>query len=54
MQLPPTLLSRFDLIFRILDNADPDLDARLASHMVALYDADAQRGDPAADLMVGC
>jgi len=37
MNLPPTLLSRFDLIFLILDQPNPASDRRLAKHLVALY-----------------
>lgn len=36
-QLPHTLLSRFDLIFLILDPQDEVYDARLARHLVGLY-----------------
>ena len=37
MNLPPTLLSRFDLIYLILDQPNPVADRRLAKHIVALY-----------------
>merc|ERR1712029_788884 len=37
IQLPHTLLSRFDLIFLILDPQDEVFDRRLASHLVRLY-----------------
>lgn len=37
IQLPHTLLSRFDLIFLILDPQDEVFDARLARHLVSLY-----------------
>lgn len=37
IQLPPTLLSRFDLIYLILDCPDDDQDRRLAKHLVGLY-----------------
>lgn len=37
IKLPPTLLSRFDLIYLILDKPDPDSDRRLANHLVSLY-----------------
>ena len=37
LQLPPTLLSRFDLIYLILDNPSPDTDRELATHLVSLY-----------------
>lgn len=37
IQLPPTLLSRFDLIFLMLDPQDSNFDRRLARHLVSLY-----------------
>ncbi|RXG52397.1 DNA replication licensing factor MCM4 [Armadillidium vulgare] len=37
IQLPHTLLSRFDLIFLILDPQDELYDRRLARHLVSLY-----------------
>eukprot|EP00948_MAST-09A_sp_MAST-9A-sp1_P002293 g2293.t1 len=37
IQLPPTLLSRFDLIYLILDKPNRDRDRRLARHLVSLY-----------------
>ncbi|XP_018653176.1 putative dna replication licensing factor MCM4 [Schistosoma mansoni] len=37
IQLPHTLLSRFDLIFLILDPQDEVYDTRLARHLVGLY-----------------
>lgn len=37
IQLPPTLLSRFDLIYLVLDKANPATDRRLARHLVALH-----------------
>lgn len=40
IHLPPTLLSRFDLIYLILDKADEQTDRRLAKHIVALHFAD--------------
>ncbi len=38
-QLPPTLMSRFDLIYLILDKPNDAADRRLASHIVNLYAA---------------
>lgn len=40
LQLPHTLLSRFDLIFLILDPQDELFDRRLANHLVSLYHSD--------------
>ncbi|EME32022.1 DNA replication licensing factor MCM4 [Galdieria sulphuraria] len=40
IQLPPTLLSRFDLIYLILDNANPEEDKRLGNHITSLFSAD--------------
>ncbi|KDP41741.1 hypothetical protein JCGZ_26759 [Jatropha curcas] len=37
IHLPPTLLSRFDLIYLILDKADEQTDRHLAKHIVALH-----------------
>uniref|UniRef100_F1KWD0 DNA replication licensing factor MCM4 n=2 Tax=Ascaris TaxID=6251 RepID=F1KWD0_ASCSU len=37
IQLPHTLLSRFDLIFLLVDAQDENYDRRLANHLVALY-----------------
>lgn len=37
IQLPHTLMSRFDLIFLLLDPQDEVYDQRLAQHLVSLY-----------------
>ncbi|KAJ2659387.1 MCM DNA helicase complex subunit [Coemansia sp. RSA 1200] len=37
MNLPPTLVSRFDLVFIVLDTVDEAMDRRLARHIVGLY-----------------
>lgn len=37
IDLPPTLLSRFDLVYLILDRADEKADRRLAKHMLSMY-----------------
>merc|ERR1719435_555206 len=41
IQLPPTLMSRFDLVFLILDPQDEQYDKKLARHLVSLYFQDA-------------
>jgi DNA replication licensing factor MCM4 len=35
IQLPPTLLSRFDLIYLVLDQGTPALDRQLAAHLAS-------------------
>ncbi|KAL8826345.1 MAG: hypothetical protein Q9191_003859 [Dirinaria sp. TL-2023a] len=37
IDLPPTLLSRFDLVYLVLDNIDEQNDRRLARHLVGMY-----------------
>jgi DNA replication licensing factor MCM4 len=37
VKLPPTLLSRFDLIYLVLDKQSEASDRRLANHIVSLY-----------------
>jgi DNA replication licensing factor MCM4 len=37
LSLPPSLLSRFDLIYLVLDKADEANDRRLARHLIGLY-----------------
>lgn len=37
IKLPPTLLSRFDLIYLVLDRQNDAQDRRLANHIVSLY-----------------
>ena len=37
IQLPPSLLSRFDLIYLVLDKPNPETDRRLARHLVSLH-----------------
>lgn len=37
IDLPPTLLSRFDLVYLILDRVDEKTDRRLAKHLLSLY-----------------
>jgi MCM P-loop domain len=37
IDLPPTLISRFDLLYLVLDQVDEVVDRRLAQHLVGLY-----------------
>lgn len=46
IQLPPTLLSRFDLIYLILDQPNADSDRLLAKHLVGLYNEEVVVTDP--------
>ncbi|XP_074335653.1 DNA replication licensing factor MCM4 [Apium graveolens] len=45
IHLPPTLLSRFDLIYLILDKADEQTDRRLAKHIVGLHFEDPEKSE---------
>lgn len=37
IDLPPTLLSRFDLVYLVLDRIDEQTDRKLARHLVGMY-----------------
>lgn len=37
IDLPPTLLSRFDLVYLVLDKVDESMDRKLAKHIVGMY-----------------
>lgn len=37
IKLPPTLLSRFDLIYLMLDKCNENMDRRLAEHILSMY-----------------
>ena len=52
IDLPPTLISRFDLLYLVLDNADEALDRKLAQFMVSLYLEDAPMTGGGEDLLV--
>ncbi|PKI84287.1 hypothetical protein MVES_001630 [Malassezia vespertilionis] len=41
IDLPPTLISRFDLVYLVLDHVDEANDRRLARHLVGMYLEDA-------------
>lgn len=41
IDLPPTLLSRFDLVYLVLDRIDEQNDRRMARHLVGMYLEDA-------------
>ena len=44
IDLPPTLISRFDLLYLVLDQIDENLDRKLAQHLVSLYLEDKPTG----------
>lgn len=46
IDLPPTLLSRFDLVYLMLDQADEKHDRRLAKHLLSLYLEDKPQSAP--------
>ncbi|PNY20656.1 DNA helicase [Tolypocladium capitatum] len=46
IDLPPTLLSRFDLVYLILDRVDEKTDKRLAKHLLSLYLEDKPQSAP--------
>lgn len=50
IHLPPTLLSRFDLIYLILDKADEQIDRRLAKHIVSLHFENPENSEDFIDL----
>merc|ERR1719481_216677 len=45
IQLPPTRMSRFDLVFLILDPQDEQYDKKLARHLVSLYYRDQSQAE---------
>ncbi|TFK32059.1 cell division control protein 54 [Crucibulum laeve] len=47
IDLPPTLISRFDLLYLVLDQVDEVLDRKLAQHLVGLYLEDTPAGGDA-------
>jgi len=52
IDLPPTLISRFDLLYLVLDKVDEMSDRRLAKHLVSLYLED--RPDTAGHDIIVC
>lgn len=52
LDLPPTLISRFDLLYLVLDNVDEALDRRLAQHLVGLYLEDTPENGNGQDILV--
>lgn len=52
IRLPPTLLSRFDLIYLILDMPNEHSDRRLARHLVSLYYANSAAAQEEAKTLI--
>ena len=52
IDLPPTLLSRFDLVYLVLDRLDEQEDRRLAKHLVGMYLEDAPENASREEILV--
>lgn len=52
IDLPPTLLSRFDLVYLVLDRIDEQNDRRLARHLVSMYLEDAPENASRQEILV--
>jgi len=52
IDLPPTLLSRFDLVYLILDRIDETNDRRLARHLLGMYLEDKPENAASEEVMV--
>lgn len=52
IDLPPTLLSRFDLVYLVLDRIDEQSDRRLARHLVGMYLEDAPENASTQEILV--
>lgn len=52
IDLPPTLLSRFDLVYLVLDRIDESMDRKLAKHIVNMYLDDRPSNANASEVLV--
>lgn len=52
IDLPPTLLSRFDLVYLVLDRVDETEDRRLAKHLVGMYLEDTPENASSEEVLV--
>jgi DNA replication licensing factor MCM4 len=52
IDLPPTLLSRFDLVYLVLDQINENTDRKLARHLVGMYLEDNPANASAAEILV--
>jgi len=53
IDLPPTLLSRFDLVYLVLDRIEEQNDRRLARHLMGMYLEDAPDNASSSEILVG-
>ncbi|KAF2862982.1 putative DNA replication licensing factor mcm4 [Piedraia hortae CBS 480.64] len=51
IDLPPTLLSRFDLVYLVLDRVDESADRKLARHLVGMYLEDSPENAAQAEVL---
>ncbi|SMR56388.1 unnamed protein product [Zymoseptoria tritici ST99CH_3D1] len=51
IDLPPTLLSRFDLVYLVLDRIDESADRKLARHLVGMYLEDTPENASTAEIL---
>lgn len=51
IDLPPTLLSRFDLVYLVLDRIDEQNDRRLARHLIGMYLEDTPDNASASEIL---
>ena len=49
--MPPALLSRFDIMWLLLDKQDADLDRRLAQHILCVHQGVVRRDEGVGDLV---
>ncbi|KAI1105500.1 cell division control protein 54 [Jackrogersella minutella] len=49
IDLPPTLLSRFDLVYLILDRVNESVDRKMARHLLSMYLEDKPQSAPSAN-----
>jgi DNA replication licensing factor MCM4 len=52
IDLPPTLLSRFDLVYLVLDRVDEQNDRRLARHLLGMYLEDTPQNASSQEVLV--
>jgi DNA replication licensing factor MCM4 len=54
IDLPPTLLSRFDLVYLVLDRQDDNADKKLARFLLSMYLEDKPESAPSSDEILVC